>query len=496
MWLGGGEPTLRADLPQLVTALTEAGHTVGLQTDGALLYRASTLQTLVDAGIRAVRLSVHSLVNEAHDWLMGTEGAAKRARKAASNVAAMGLRLDGETLVTRSTTTHIVDVVRFFGTLNAKHHHIHFPQRRGAADAQFVTLSPRLGLAEPYLEAAYARGRDAGVAVWMHGLPRCAAPRVPAAAFVPETPWLWAPSIDKEASEALSAPETAAGCPRCPGPPVCAGPLRAYVARFGRLEVDDPGLVASPPIPDTPRPRGEAPHPPPARQGRGPVTRLRAPIRQAALDNLGGDPLVGTAHNPVPLSAVRIRFRGSSRNVRVALVRAAQQGVPHLIVDEPLALDREDAHALLREAVRVGFSRVSVAGDLTHLARLGRRPLARLKEVTHWFADLWAPSPEAHNALRGEGHYAASEAALATIAQATGAQVAWRALLPPHPGDLGPWTEAWPPHSTVCVGWIEAPDVEAYRSVLPHLPADFAHIIDTALTDTASPVVEPDQLPA
>ncbi|HCH63296.1 MAG TPA: hypothetical protein DFR83_10855, partial [Deltaproteobacteria bacterium] len=177
-WLSGGEPTLRADLPALIERLTEHGHAVGLDTDGLALSRPAVLAGLKARGLTRLRIPLHSIIAAAHDWVEGAAGSGRRTRKTAAAAQAVGIPLEINTLVTRSTVSHLVDTVRAAHALGARRVVLRRPRQRGAAGSRFVTVSPRLGLAEPYLEAAAARGRDLGVKVRIDGFPRCTVRRV------------------------------------------------------------------------------------------------------------------------------------------------------------------------------------------------------------------------------------------------------------------------------------------------------------------------------
>ena len=77
-WIGGGEPTLRADLPALLQELRPDG----VITDGLALTQAKVVRGLVGHGLRKVRIALHSSDREAHDWLVGAPGSARRAQHA------------------------------------------------------------------------------------------------------------------------------------------------------------------------------------------------------------------------------------------------------------------------------------------------------------------------------------------------------------------------------------------------------------------------------
>ena len=76
LWLVGGEPTLRGDLPALVLALSRAhAGPLGVATDGLALASAERLQMLRKAGLTHVRIALHTARPDAHDWLVGRDGA-------------------------------------------------------------------------------------------------------------------------------------------------------------------------------------------------------------------------------------------------------------------------------------------------------------------------------------------------------------------------------------------------------------------------------------
>ncbi len=86
--IAGGEPTLRADLPEVLAALPGAT----LRTDGLALVSPRALRPLEDAGLAGVRVLLHAPEPAAHDWLVGIESAAKRAVRALQVAAEAGLR--------------------------------------------------------------------------------------------------------------------------------------------------------------------------------------------------------------------------------------------------------------------------------------------------------------------------------------------------------------------------------------------------------------------
>lgn len=74
----GGEPTLRNDLPQLIAQAERNGQITGLNTNGRRLSDPAYLQSLVDAGLDHVQITLESHSAETHDSLVKSQGAWKQ----------------------------------------------------------------------------------------------------------------------------------------------------------------------------------------------------------------------------------------------------------------------------------------------------------------------------------------------------------------------------------------------------------------------------------
>jgi len=70
----GGEPTLREDLPKLIAHTQERGLVSGLITNGRRLKDAAYFNSLVDAGLDHVQITVESHDPKVHDKITGVEG--------------------------------------------------------------------------------------------------------------------------------------------------------------------------------------------------------------------------------------------------------------------------------------------------------------------------------------------------------------------------------------------------------------------------------------
>jgi len=71
----GGEPTLRADLPELIAHAESIGQITGLNTNGRRLSDAKYVDDLVLAGLDHVQVTLESCDANIHDQMVGTRGA-------------------------------------------------------------------------------------------------------------------------------------------------------------------------------------------------------------------------------------------------------------------------------------------------------------------------------------------------------------------------------------------------------------------------------------
>jgi radical SAM protein with 4Fe4S-binding SPASM domain len=71
----GGEPTLRPDLAELIAHAEKNGQITGINTNGRRLKDAAYLQSLVDAGLDHVQITLESHDAEIHDEMVRASGA-------------------------------------------------------------------------------------------------------------------------------------------------------------------------------------------------------------------------------------------------------------------------------------------------------------------------------------------------------------------------------------------------------------------------------------
>ncbi len=420
--LTGGEPTLRADLPKLVRALSEAGAPrLGLVTDGLALAAPKVPTMLAELGLKRVRIILAGARADAHDWLVGHKGAWKRAVRAVQACVAAGLEVEIECPVSRPTSPHLEEGVELFEHLGAGTVLLRRITARGAAAADDVAVVARLGLSQPHLERAVQAGVRRGLRMGIEGFPVCVVPAARNHVLAQDAVRWVLPDASawRFLSTRFEPPSADHGCARCPGKPACCQAPVDYVRRFGRTEIDSESAapVRVGRLPPTPLSGGDVR--PPARAGRSPGTRLM-PVRVAArMSSLSGDPLVAL-RAAAPPSTIRVLFLApsrmvpahlgdhpgpaeaeSTRAVRVRLVKAAQEGAAVLRVASAGSLAHPNAADLLRETTRLELRRIEVAGEASSLDGFSDTQLRRLRGIHRLDVALFGPDAETHDQAIG-----------------------------------------------------------------------------------------------
>ena len=94
----GGEPTLRDDLPELIRHAENLGQITGLNTNARILSDPEFVQSLVEAGLDHIQITVESHDPEIHDEMVNKKGAWKQ------TIAGLQNALDSSLFVMTNTT--------------------------------------------------------------------------------------------------------------------------------------------------------------------------------------------------------------------------------------------------------------------------------------------------------------------------------------------------------------------------------------------------------
>jgi radical SAM protein with 4Fe4S-binding SPASM domain len=109
----GGEPTMRDDLSKLIAHTQEMGLVSGLITNGRRLKDASYFNSLVDAGLDHVQITVESYDPKVHDKITGVEGSWDETVKGLKNAIASPIYTLSNTTLNQWNVKDILKTVEF-----------------------------------------------------------------------------------------------------------------------------------------------------------------------------------------------------------------------------------------------------------------------------------------------------------------------------------------------------------------------------------------------
>ena len=113
----GGEPTLREDLPELIAYAEQKGMIAGLNTNGRRLSQPDYVQTLVDAGLDHVQITLESHLSVIHDEMVNCTGAWKQTVAGVKNAVKSKLFVMTNTTLLQPNSIHMNELLEFLTTL-------------------------------------------------------------------------------------------------------------------------------------------------------------------------------------------------------------------------------------------------------------------------------------------------------------------------------------------------------------------------------------------
>ncbi len=113
----GGEPTLRHDLPELIAHAESNGQIAGLNTNARRFAAEGYVETLVEAGLDHVQITVESCDAGIHDRMVSAPGAFRQTIQGLRNALASPLYVMTNTTMLRTNVHKIPDTLDFLGDL-------------------------------------------------------------------------------------------------------------------------------------------------------------------------------------------------------------------------------------------------------------------------------------------------------------------------------------------------------------------------------------------
>ncbi|MFQ5876621.1 MAG: TIGR04053 family radical SAM/SPASM domain-containing protein [Acidobacteriota bacterium] len=183
--LTGGDPLKRPDVFELIRAAAGAGLVTNLSPSGTPLLTHAALLEARRSGLAGISISLDGSGETVHDRFRGVPGSFRWSLDGAASAAAIGLRLQINTTLTRHNLDDLPAIADLVGALEARRWTVFLlvPTGRGHSEQQITPEE---------CERAFA---------WLHGLSRCAPFRIKTT----EAPHYRRVALQRSATEASGA---------------------------------------------------------------------------------------------------------------------------------------------------------------------------------------------------------------------------------------------------------------------------------------------------
>ncbi len=235
----GGEPSVRSDLVELVSAAHRLGYgRIQLQTNGRMASYRGLAVDLAQAGLTEAVVALHGATPSTHDGLVRAPGAFDQTRGGIDNLVAAGVQVVIKTVVVRSNLGELVDIARIAADSGARGYQAAFVHAEGNARDEFDQVVPRMKDAVPPITAALDLAGSRGLDAHVEAVPLCllhGRESLASELYLPPTEVDSPEGLDTDFDTTRVAEGKAKGprCSQCRFVSVCEGVWREYPDRFG-----------------------------------------------------------------------------------------------------------------------------------------------------------------------------------------------------------------------------------------------------------------------
>jgi len=152
----GGEPTLRKDLPELITYAKNKGiENIQIQTNGRLLYYKEYCKKLIDAGATEFAVSIHSPRENVNDYMMGVKGVYKQSMQGIKNLRELDQKVKASIVITKFNYRDLPDFTRMLidmGICEIRYDFVVVDGLLREKPESAKNIVPRMSEVVPYLE--------------------------------------------------------------------------------------------------------------------------------------------------------------------------------------------------------------------------------------------------------------------------------------------------------------------------------------------------------
>lgn len=176
----GGEPTIRADLIDIVRSVRSRGYgtsEISVQTNGRRLADLGYAQALIDAGVNLLVVSLHGHNARIQDETSRRTGSFREAVEGIRNARALGCAVRTNSVVARNNYQYLPELVDLLAELDVNVVNISALHTASQAVTEtFLEVVPHYSNVRSHLVEAVQRAERHGIPVILEGFPLCVYP--------------------------------------------------------------------------------------------------------------------------------------------------------------------------------------------------------------------------------------------------------------------------------------------------------------------------------
>jgi len=173
----GGEPTLRNDLPQLVSYAKGLGfREIQIQTNGRRFAYIDYCKEMIASGVNQFALALHGSSSDVHDGLTKAKGSFLQTLQGIKNLASLNQYVGANCVITKPGYRgfpELADILIKAGARQYQFAFIHINADIKEDSAEIERLVPRKSEVMPYIKKGLQKGIDAGKNVMTEAIPLC-----------------------------------------------------------------------------------------------------------------------------------------------------------------------------------------------------------------------------------------------------------------------------------------------------------------------------------
>jgi MoaA/NifB/PqqE/SkfB family radical SAM enzyme len=241
----GGEPTIRKDLPELISYARDLGYElVQIQSNGRRFFYKNFTMKLIKAGVTEFSPALHGHCAEIHESQTRAQGSFEQTTKGIKNLRELDQYILTNSVITKFNYKFLPKLAELLIQYEVNQFQFAFVHPCGNAGKNFLVVVPKKSKIVPYVHAALDKATEAGYE--------------PGKVMVEAFPFCFMEGYEKFCSEFYIPPaevrdsemnikkfekwRVAKGkvkfsfCKKCKFDSICEGPWKEYPERFGNKE--------------------------------------------------------------------------------------------------------------------------------------------------------------------------------------------------------------------------------------------------------------------